>query len=118
MALPPFYMMELHRVAASKKKMIPRIEKGRPHFLLKWRPDVIDFSRSVRNKNAKSVQSFQEEPYSPKETHSSFFLELTVELAASDYPATIRGNPGACVSSFATINQQGQSRSYYNVGNI
>ena len=49
---------------------------------------------------------------------SSFFLELTMELAASDYPATIRGNPGASVSSFATINQQGQSRSYYNVGNI
>ena len=41
-----------------------------------------------------------------------------MELAASDYPATIRGNPGASMSSSATINQQGQSRSYYNVENI
>ena len=80
---------------------------------------MIDFWRSVRNKNAKSVQGFQEELYSPKETPILiFFLELTIELAALDYPATIRGNPGASVSSFATINQQGQSRSYYNVGNI
>ena len=31
-----------------------------------------------------------------------FFLELTIELAALDYPATIRGNPSASVSSSAS----------------
>ena len=73
---------------------------------------MIDFWRSVRNKNAKSVQGFQEELYSPKENPILiFFLELTIELAALDYPATIRGNPSASVSCSAS--QQGQSRSYY-----
>ena len=36
------------------------------------------------------MQGFQEELYSPKETPILiFFLELTIELAALDYPATI-----------------------------
>ena len=78
---------------------------------------MIDFSRSVRNKNAKSVQGFQKELYSPKETPILiFFLELTIELAVLDYLTTIRGNPSASVTSSAS--QQGLSRSYYNVANI
>ena len=73
MALPPSYMMELHRVAGSKKKKDSK-KKEDLTFFFKWRPDVIDFSRSVRNKKTKSVQSFQEEPYSPKETPILIFF--------------------------------------------
>ena len=83
MVLPPSYMMELHRVAVSKKKWFQ--ERGRPHFLLKWRSYVIDFSRSVRNKNAKSVQSFQEELHSPKETPILIFSRINHRI----YPLQI-----------------------------
>ena len=62
-------------------------ERGRPHFLLKWRPDVIDFSRSVGNKNAKLVQSFQEEPYSPKETPILIFSRINHGISRFRLPS-------------------------------
>ena len=74
---------------------------------------MIDFSR--REIGAKFPRGTVQPQRNP---NPHFFLELTIELAPSDYPATIRGKPSASVSSSATISQQGLSRSYYNVGNI